>query len=276
MKIKQQKRVAVVNDITGFGRCSAAVAQPILSVMKISCCVLPTAILSAHTGYPSYYFEDFTNRMKAYMDNWKELNVTFDGICTGFLGSKEQIDLVLTFIKEFKGKDTIVIVDPVMGDNGELYPTYAPQMCEEIKKLVACADVIVPNLTEACVLLNIPYPAVTPKLNELKSIAKQLSKKGPRRVIITGLKDGEYIFNFLYEKQKGYSIVKVKKELEDRAGTGDVFTSIVAGSIINGEPLIKSVKKASKFVKKALSYTQKLNTPNPDGLCFEEFLNQLK
>ncbi|MBO8462630.1 MAG: bifunctional hydroxymethylpyrimidine kinase/phosphomethylpyrimidine kinase, partial [Firmicutes bacterium] len=122
--MKRPKRVALINDMTGFGRCSIAVQLPIISAMGVQGCILPTAILSAHTGYPTYYFDDYTSHMEAYMNNWKELDVTFDGITTGFLGSKEQIELVIQFIEKFRMKHTKVIVDPVMGDDGVLYATY--------------------------------------------------------------------------------------------------------------------------------------------------------
>lgn len=276
MKIKPQKRMAIINDVTGFGRCSVAVAQPIISAMKIQACVLPTAILSAHTEFPSYFFDDYTKNMKAYMENWKELQITFDGICTGFLGSREQIDLVIQFIKEFKGPNTVVIVDPVMGDNGKAYETYTEEMCQEMKRLMKYADVLTPNLTEACKLLDIPYLTDNLSQKELQKIARQLSQKGPRQVVITGLKTKKEVYNFIYEKDRGYKIIKTKRIAAERPGTGDTFTSIVAGSILNGEDLDKAVKKAAKFIHRSLIYTLKLKTPKREGLCFEEFLTNLK
>ena len=158
MTLEKQKKIAIVNDMTGFGRCSIAAQLPIISAMKIQCCPLPTAILSAHTGFPSFFFDDYTSKMKDYMNNWKELNINFDGIATGFLGSKEQIDVVVEFMEKFKDNTTIVVVDPVMGDYGELYATYTKEMCNEMKKLLKYADIITPNLTEACRLIDVEYP----------------------------------------------------------------------------------------------------------------------
>ena len=140
MSHNNQKKIAVINDFSGFGRCSIAVALPILSVMKVQCCPLPTSIFSNHTGFPSYFFEDYTSRMVPYMQEWKKLDLHFNGICSGFLGSKEQIEIVKKFFKEFKTEETQIIVDPVMGDYGKPYPTYTEEMCGEMKKLVEFAD----------------------------------------------------------------------------------------------------------------------------------------
>ncbi|NLL30275.1 MAG: pyridoxamine kinase [Clostridiales bacterium] len=276
MSLKKQKKIAVVNDVTGFGRCSVAVALPIISAMKIQCCPLPTAVLSAHTGYPSFFFDDYTPHMRDYMNNWKELNLQFDGICTGFLGSKEQIDIVIEFLENFKTKDTIVMVDPVMGDYGQLYSTYTQEMCDEMKKLIKYADVMMPNLTEACRLLDIPYPEKPLKANELEDIAKELCAKGPNKIVITGLQYNGNIQNFAYEIGKPYSIIEVKKIGEDRSGTGDVFSSIVASNIVKGVDMVTAVRKAADFISKVIEYTVELATPVRDGICFEEYLTELK
>lgn len=276
MTLKKQKKIAIVNDMTGFGRCSIAAQLPIISAMKIQCCPLPTAVLSAHTGFPSFFFDDYTSKMKEYMNNWKELNISFDGIATGFLGSKEQIDVVVEFMEKFKDNNTIVVVDPVMGDYGKLYATYTKEMCNEMKKLLKYADIITPNLTEACRLLDIEYPKRQLSEKELEEIAKALCKKGPDKVVITGLQyDGE-IQNFVYEKDSGYNVVNVKKIGEDRSGTGDVFTAIIISSVVKGTSLVDAVKKATEFISKTIKYTAELNTPVTDGLCFEEYLTELK
>lgn len=276
MTLEKQKRIAIVNDMTGFGRCSIAAQLPIVSAMKIQCCPLPTAVLSAHTGFPSFFFDDYTSKMKDYMNNWKELNINFDGIATGFLGSKEQIDVVVEFMEKFKMNNTIVVVDPVMGDYGKLYATYTKEMCDEMKKLLRYADIITPNLTEACRLIDIEYPNKQLSEKELEIIAKALCEKGPKKVVITGLQyDGE-IRNFIYEKENGYNVVNVKKIGEDRSGTGDVFTAIIISSVVRGIPLVEAVEKATKFISKTIKYTAELNTPVTDGLCFEEYLTELK
>lgn len=276
VSLNKQKRIAVINDVTGFGRCSVAVALPIISAMKIQCCPLPTAILSAHTGFSSFFFDDYTPHMRDYINNWKELNLEFDGICTGFLGSKEQIDIVVEFLENFKTENTTVMVDPVMGDYGQLYSTYTQEMCDEMKKLIKYADVMTPNLTEACRLLDIPYPDRILNPEELEEIAKELCKKGPNKIVITGLQHNGNIGNFVYETGKPNSIIGVKKIGEDRSGTGDVFTSIVASNIVKGVDLVTAVKKAANFISKAIDYTSKIGTPVHEGICFEEYLTELK
>lgn len=275
MNLYKQKKIAVVNDITGFGRCSVAVALPIISAMKIQCCPLPTAILSAHTGFPNFFFDDYTPHMRDYINNWKELNLEFDGICTGFLGSKEQIQIVVEFLRNFKTENTITIIDPVMGDYGQLYATYTQEMCDEMKNLMKYADVMTPNLTEACRLLDIPYPDKTLTPDELEDIAKQICTKGPDKLVITGLQNNGIIQNFIYETGKPYSIINVEKIGADRSGTGDVFSSIVSASLVKGVDLVTAVKKATDFISKTIDYTAKIGTPVHDGICFEEYLTEL-
>ena len=131
--MEKQKKIALINDLTGFGRCSTAVMAPIVSAMKIQAVAVPTAILSAHTQFPTYYFDDYTDRMKDYIQTYKDLKLDFDAISTGFLGSEQQVDIVLDFIRHFKTDRNFVIVDPVMGDYGKLYRTYTKEMCEKMK-----------------------------------------------------------------------------------------------------------------------------------------------
>ena len=230
--MQRQKRVAVINDVTGFGRCSAAVAQPIISAMKIQCCVVPTAILSVHTGFPNYFIHDFTPYLETYMKNWEENGITFDGISTGFIGSEEQIDFVVEFLKRFKKEGTLAVVDPVMGDYGKLYSSYTDKMCHEMKRLLPYADVLTPNLTEACRMLDLDYHSVDFSRDALEEIGAGLCEKGPERIVITGLQQGDKIFNFIYEKRKNSKMVVTRKIGGDRSGTGDVFSSIVTGALI--------------------------------------------
>lgn len=195
-----QKKLALVNDVTGYGRCSIAVALPIVSALKVQGCILPTAILSVHTGFSDYYLDDYTDHMTPYIESWKKNGLSFDGISTGFLGSARQIDIVLDFLRDFKGPHTLAIVDPVMGDNGKLYPSYTQEMCDEMRRLLAYADVVTPNVTEACELLNLPYRSDR-DLSEadFAAMAKALADKGPQGVILTGIHDGPYIGNFIYD-----------------------------------------------------------------------------
>ena len=274
--MKRQKRIALVNDITGFGRCSVTVELPLISAMKIQACPLPTAILSVHTGFEQHYLDDYTQRMQPYMDSWEKNRLSFDGICTGFLGSAEQITLVEDFIRRFKAPYTRVMVDPVMGDNGKLYSSYNMEMCAEMRRLLAYADLVTPNLTEACILLDIPYPKDGQVTNEeLEYMASELASQGPSQVIITGLHGEDSLRNFIYEAGRG-KVLTVEKVGGDRSGTGDAFAAIVAGSLINGESLEDAAVKAAEFIKKCLGYAVKLDLPWNYGLPFEEYLRELK
>ena len=274
---KRQKRIALINDITGFGRCSVTVELPLISALKVQACPLPTALLSVHTGFPSHYIDDYTARMQPYMDNWKENQLEFDGICTGFLGSAEQIEIVIDFIRSFAKKGTRVMVDPVMGDYGKLYSSYTKEMCVEMRSLLTYADLITPNLTEACELLDIPYPENGDVSDSnLRFMADELSRRGPSQVVITGLHRNGKIQNFIYEKGSPILIHEVEKIGEDRSGSGDAFAAIVAACLVNGESLNAAVEKAASFISKALAYAVELELPWNYGLPFEEYLTELK
>ena len=275
MSHNNQKKIAVINDFSGFGRCSIAVALPIISTLKIQCCPVPTSIFSNHTGFDSYFFDDYTDKMPQYIQEWKKLGLRFDGITSGFLGSKRQIEIVTQFFKDFKTKENIIIVDPVMGDYGKIYATYTKEMCEEMKKLIQYADIITPNITELCILTDTPYKEKW-KISELKKMADQLSEKGPEKIVVTGIIQNDYIANFCYEKGKTTRTLRTHKVGTQRSGTGDVFSAIIAADAVNHVPFDKSVKKASNFVKKCILRSIEMDIPITDGVCFEELLNTLK
>lgn len=275
--MKRQKRIALVNDITGFGRCSVAVELPLISALKVQACPLPTAILSVHTGFAQHYLDDYTERMPPYIESWMRNKLEFDGIATGFLGSLEQIQIVIDFIMKFKGPGTKVMVDPVMGDHGRIYSSYTPEMCREMRRLLTVADLVTPNLTEACELLGRPYPKNGHLAGaDLEEMAKELAAHGPAQVVITGLHEGdEYIKNYLYEAGHG-SAVTVPRVGGDRSGSGDAFAAIVAASLIKGESLTGAVQKAAGFINRCLGYAVELDLPWNYGLPFEEYLTELR
>ena len=270
-----QKKIAVINDFSGFGRCSIAVALPIISAMRIQCCPLPTSIFSNHTGFESFFFEDYTSRMQPYIEEWKKLGLQFSGISTGFLGSKEQIQIVLQFYKDFGTEDNVIVVDPVMGDYGKTYSTYTPEMCEEMKKLVSYADILTPNLTEACILTDTPYHEKW-SMKEVGALAEKLSGMGPEKVVITGIIQGEFIANYCYEKDQPGKIRRTHKVGTQRSGTGDIFAAIIAADAVNGVPFQDSVRKASLFIKKCIEKSIEMDLPLTDGVCFEEVLHKLQ
>lgn len=270
-----QKKIAVINDLSGFGRCSIAVELPIISAMKIQCCFVPTAVFSNHTGFKSFFLEDFTDKMRPYTDEWRKLKLHFQGICTGFLGSPQQIAIVTDFLRDFKEEDTVVIVDPVMGDYGKMYPTYSMETCLKMRELIPSADIITPNLTEACILAGIPYEEKWSR-KKLLWLAEKLSAMGPEKVVITGIIQGEFIANYCYEKGKEPRIFRTIKAGTQRSGTGDIFASIIAADAVNGVPFEQSVKKAGRFIKKCILKSIDMGIPLTDGVCFEEFLHTLK
>ena len=270
-----QKKIAAINDYSGFGRCSIAVELPVISAMKIQCCPMPTSIFSNHTGFDSFYFKDFTENMSPYMAEWKKLNLKFDGIVTGFLGSHNQIAIVEEFFKNFKTEDNIVVIDPVMGDYGNLYPTYTDETCQEMKKLVKYADILTPNLTEACIITDEPYRPDYSN-DELKKIAKKLVAMGPSKIVITGIQRGHYIGNYCYEKNREDYLIKTMKVGTQRSGTGDIFASIIAADAVNGVNFHESVRKASTFIKKCILKAIEMDIPLTDGVPFEELLTTLK
>lgn len=276
--MKHQKKIALINDITGFGRCSVTVQLPLISALKIQACPLPTAILAAHTGFPVHYMDDYTRHMQAHMDNWQALHLEFEGILSGFLGSKAQIELVLEFAERFKREQTLFVVDPVMGDGGKLYSSYDQELCEEMRKLLKVADVLTPNLTEVCQLLSIDYPEQMPTEDCLAQMAKALTEHGAKQIVITGLVNEatNTVYNYVYEQGKNPYLQANPRIATEHSGTGDAFVAILTASLLNGESLAKSVEKSARFVGKAMEYTDSLGVPWNYGLCFEEYLTDLR
>lgn len=271
-----QKKIALINDVTGFGRCSIAVMAPIVSAMKIQAVTVPTAILSTHTQFPIFYFDDYTPKMRDYIQTYKDLDLQFDAISTGFLGSEEQVDIVIDFIKHFKNEKNFVIVDPVMGDYGKLYQTYTAPMCSKMKELVKYADIITPNLTELCTLLDIPYPDHTVTVDELKQMCMALAKQGPKHIVVTGIHFNQtQIANFIYNTGEDFQMVMVDRIGGDRSGTGDVIAAVIAGMYMNGHSFYESVKKAADYVSKCINYCVENNVPENWGLCFEMYMRDL-
>ena len=271
-----QKKIAVINDISGFGRCSIAVSMPVISYMGIQCCPVPTSIFSNHTGFESFFFDDYTEKMQPYIDNWKKLDLHFSGIMVGFLGSKRQIDIVHRFVDDFKDENTTVIIDPAMGENGKPYPTYTPQMCEEMKRLVRYADIITPNVTECCILTDTPYKEDGWRREELFEMAQKLLDTGARKVAVSGVRMGRYVGNVIAQQGREPRLIKTEKTGAYRSGTGDLYAAIIASDSVNGVDFEVSVRKAADFVKRALVETDRLEIPPTDGLAFEEVLYTLK
>lgn len=269
--MKKQSSIAIVNDISGFGRCSVTVALPILSAMKIQCGIIPTAILSNHTEYPDYSLLDFTPYMEEYLDKWKKLNLSFDGIYTGFLGSDKQLAIITKIFQQFSFKNRIV--DPVMGDHGVIYDSYTDNMCQSMKQLVAHSTLTTPNVTELCILTGHPYRENITE-EEIFDMCKALAQTGAGQIVVTGIEKENQIGNAIYENDN-FELLYETKILPLRPGTGDVFASILAGGSLHNIQLKKSVKTASEFIRTCLTTSAKLDIPINDGVCFEEHLEML-
>lgn len=268
------KKVAAIHDLSGVGRCSLTVAIPILSALKVQCCPFPTAILSSQTGFSEYSFLDLTNEMNKYKKVWSNLDIHFDCIYSGFLGSQNQVDIVSKFIDD--NKNSLVIVDPVMGDDGDLYPIFDDEICSKIKNLVQKSDIVTPNLTEALILIGENLNNTNLDKSNLVRIAKEVSNLGPSMVVITGIKIEDKIYNLSFDKSLDETYFTSSHfNNVSYSGTGDIFTSILVGMILNGHSLKNSVIKANNFISNVISYTSKFDTDRNDGVMFEMFLNEL-
>lgn len=276
MEQNRQKKIAAINDLTGYGRCALAVSMPVISHMRIQCCPIPTSILSNHAGYAEYFFDDYTDRLPDYLGMWGKLELSFDGIMTGFLGSAHQIEIIEKFIDRFRDENTVVVVDPVMGDHGKIVGVYTEEMCGGMRRLVSRAHIITPNLTEACKLTDTPYREKGWTKKELFDMAQILQSMGPEKIVITGIPQGELIANYVYEKGQESHFIKTYRVGDERCGTGDLFASIIAADAVNGVLFQKSVKKASGFVKRSMQKSIEMQIPVKNGVCFEEILHTLK
>ncbi|MEG1878751.1 MAG: pyridoxamine kinase [Pseudoflavonifractor sp.] len=272
-------KVVAVHDMTGFGRCSLTVVLPVLAAMGAQCCPIPTAYLSAHTAYPHSdcgTFLDLTAGLAGVGDHWAELGVAPDAIYSGFLGSAEQIGLLLDLIARFRRPETLVLVDPVMGDWGAPYRTYTREMCEKMSALAAGADVITPNLTEAALLLGEAY-CPDPKDAQIRDWLTRLALDGKRSVVITGVSSamGKVGSACLDRKSGKIYFTMAKQEEGQFPGTGDLFSSVLLGCLLRGEDLQSANISAVTFVQKCVARTLALGTPILEGVQFEGALGLL-
>ena len=271
-------RVAAIHDMSGFGRCSLTVAIPVLSAMGLQCCPLPTAFLSTHTGgFEGFSFLDMTDEMPKAAEHWKTLDLDFQCVYSGFLGSERQIRIVSDFIRDFKRPDTVVVVDPVMGDHGQVYQTYTPAMCDGMVHLAEQADVIVPNLTEAALLLGIAYEELPGGEAGCREIVERLSLNGQRSVVLTGASTAPELTGAMcFDAAAGRTeIVQVQRIPREFYGTGDVFASVLAGALVKGHALPEATRQAVDFVRACAERTAEQNLPLREGVDFEPLLGLL-
>ena len=293
-------RLAMINDIAGFGRCSTTVSLPVISVMKVQVCPVPTSVLSNHLGFPLCHFDDYTSHMRDYIKVWNELGLTFDGLYCGFLGNEEQIDIVREFVEMFR--PPLFLLDPVMGDHGRAYSSITETHVQKMKELLPLADIITPNITEACLLTGTPWKDGDWTMQELSGLCLKLatlcqtdstlslsehfhdasnsvidtSRTVSRRtsIVITGIRQGDSLVNFLWDDGV-YTTVSTPIAGASRPGTGDIFASILAADAVRGETLLSSVQKAANFVGLCIAGSEKAGTPVQEGVVFEKYLAAL-
>lgn len=293
-------RLAMINDIAGFGRCSTTVSLPVISVMKVQVCPVPTSVLSNHLGFPLCHFDDYTSHMRDYIKVWNELGLTFDGLYCGFLGNEEQINIVREFVEMFR--PPLFLLDPVMGDHGRAYSSITETHVQKMKELLPLADIITPNITEACLLTGTPWKDGKWTMQELSGLCLKLatlcqtdstlslsehfhdasnsvidtSRTVSRRtsIVITGIRQGDSLVNFLWDDGV-YTTVSTPIAGASRPGTGDIFASILAADAVRGETLLSSVQKAANFVGLCIAGSEKAGTPVQEGVVFEKYLAAL-
>jgi pyridoxine kinase len=276
-------KIAAIHDLSGFGRSSLTTVIPVLSTMGIQVCPLPTAILSTHTSeFKNYHFFDFTDQMESYIAHWKSLDISFDAIYSGFLGSAKQVRIVKDFINSFRHENQIIVVDPVLGDDGKTYDTITPDLVVQMSELISLADVITPNVTEAAFLLDEPADiepdAFTTVL--IKDWLKRLAEKGPEIVIITSIPvPGQPKLSSVvaYDKASGcFWQVQCTYIPAYFPGTGDIFTSVMTGSLLLGNSLPIALDRSVQFVTQAIRASFGHEYPRREGVLLESVLDNLR
>ncbi|MGC8864825.1 MAG: pyridoxamine kinase [Bacteroidales bacterium] len=276
--IQPIRRVAAIHDLSGFGKASLTVVIPILSTMGIQVCPLPTAVLSTHSKFKGFHMHDLTDEMEPIMKHWKSLDLQFDAIYSGFLGSARQINIVEQFIQEFSTPDTFIVIDPVLGDDGRLYSTMNEEMVRGMKQLVSKAGIITPNLTELALLIDEEYRTDISE-TEIRQWIQRAVNLGPETVILTSVPqhgNPRRTAVLAYSKKDG-RCWKVSCDYipANYPGTGDAFASIITGSLLQGDSLPIALDRAVQFISYAIRATFGYQRDATDGLLLERVLNNL-
>ena len=265
------KRIMTIQDISCVGRCSLTVALPIISAAGVECGVLPTAVLSTHTAFDKFTFHDLTDEIEPISKAYVDLGIGFDCIYTGYLGSFRQLSLVEDFIKTHKKENTIVVIDPAMADNGKLYHGFTPEFAKAMANLVGYADLVVPNLTEACFMLDIPY---TEEYDEeyIKDVLVRLTKLGAKRSALTGITfDNKTLGAYSYDSETGKFFYYANEYLPVRYhGTGDIFASATVGALMRGQSVENALSVAVDYTYECIRLTMEDEDRRFYGVNFEE------
>ncbi len=276
--MERQKRVLAIHDISCVGKCSLTVALPVLSAMGLETSIIPTAVLSTHTGgFEGYTYRDLTEDIMPIAQHWQSLDLKIDAFYTGFLGSFEQIELMKKIFSMFKSKDNIVFVDPVMADNGQMYALFDQEFAKGMASLCGKADIIIPNITEACFMVGEKY-LEPPYTNEyIEKLLTKLADLGPEKIVLTGVDfDGENLGAAAFAKTTGNIDYAFAPRIEGYYhGTGDVFGSALLGALLNDLTLKDSIKVAVDYTVDSIKRTKDLGTDVKYGVDFERGIPQL-
>ncbi len=271
------RRILTIQDISCVGKCSLTVALPIISAQGIEACILPTALLSTHTGFKNFTFRDLTDEFDAVTQVWHKENIAFDGIYTGFLGSFSQLELIEKIFNEFSDSAPLILVDPCMGDNGKLYHGFDEEFVMKMRELCTKAHVITPNITEASFMCGMPFLGSDYTQDYILELLEGLASFGARKIVLKGIR----------YKQNECGIIAYDAKTKDKveyfheflpfhtSGTGDIFASVLFGSLINGESMQTSIKKAANFVLSSIKITLKDKSRTWYGVQFEKALGTL-
>ena len=274
----RQKRVAAIHDISCFGKCSLTVALPIISAAGVEVSVIPTAVLSTHTGgLDGYTYRDLTSDILPIVSHWQSLGLGFDAVYTGFLGSYEQIDIVSNVFERLRAPEALIVVDPVMADNGHLYSVFDEHFPDGMKKLCRKADLIVPNITEAALMLQKPFNPGPYDTGYIEELLYGLAELGPRQIVLTGVCfDGKQLGAACYDAETGVIDYAFSERIEGfYHGTGDVFASTLTAGLLSGLDLYKSSRVAVDFTVKSIRRTRQAGTDVRFGVNFEAGLREL-
>lgn len=269
------KRMAAIHDISGFGKCSLTVALPIVSATGVECACIPTALLSTHTGgFKNWTFRDLSSEIVPIAEHWKSLNLKFDSVYSGYLASEEQGALLEKTLELIAGEETLIIVDPAMADNGKYYSNFDDKMAECFRKIISRADVITPNITEACFLTHTEYRSGGHDEAYINCLLDRLSDFGPGIVAITGVSMEQGSVGIVARDNRSGNTSAVMSSLRDGTfhGTGDVFASAFAALLTRGAAPEDALKLAESLVAESVERTSKRNTPKHYGLDFESAL----
>ncbi|WP_027438649.1 pyridoxamine kinase [Lachnospira multipara] len=280
------KKVAVINDLSGFGKCSLSVALPIISVLGSQCVPLATAVFTSQTDFSYYYYTDLTDMIDKYIEYWKLNNASFDGIYSGYVTNHGQALLVSKFIDQFKTDKTKILIDPVMGDNGTTFKMFTNELLNTHKELTKKANIITPNLTESCLLADIPITSIAKCNNDKDSLLELAIKaanilkaraNNDQEVIITGINtaiDNDHVVYNLVSDANGDHFTSTPMINKRFSGTGDIFASIITGLIMKDVDTLSAVKKAQDFIVSCINDTPDTTNPS-DGVYFEKHLKDL-